>query len=142
MCEFLELGIINVCPVHGHYIAIVKTGGLEHEGIIGCSRSKPDGRGHALVGVNDRMNFDSSFLAACLRMSAHYIEDKVGKQGYGRGVYYLETFHPFRGLPRAAVRGKYLSVGAIQMPVYALEYSLWTPLVGICERALGDFYAL
>lgn len=59
------------------------------------------------------MHFDSVFLFPCLWMAADTLEKQVREQGDGRGVNNLKTFHPFRGLATAAVRGKSMSVRGI-----------------------------
>lgn len=50
------------------------------------------------------------FLLAGLGMTSHTLEQKVGEQGNGSGIYNLKTFHPDCISVFVAVRGKYISV--------------------------------
>ena len=80
------------------------------------------------------MDLDSSFFLSRLRMSSHALENEVGEQRDGRGVYDLQPFEPCRNLPAPAVRGKFVLVGGIQIPVYGLEDTLLAAGIGIRQR--------
>ena len=73
-------------------------------------------------------------------MTPDTFEQQIGEQGYGRGIYYLQAFHPFGGIPRPAVRGKHMAISCVCVTVYGFR----TEPVGIGQRAApnleGDAY--
>ena len=113
--QLLELLIVDIGAVHGHYVALGELCRLEHERVVcGCRREFYVG-GNALVGVYDRVDFDATFLLACLGMAPYTLEQQIGEQRYCRGVDDLQPFHPFETLAALAVRGKDMAVGGVQI---------------------------
>jgi hypothetical protein len=62
--QFLELGVVDVSPVHGNNFTAVIVRGLEHETVIGCGGREPDVRRHALVRMDIGVHFYAAFLLA------------------------------------------------------------------------------
>lgn len=56
--ELFKLLIVNICPVHGHDVAFVQRGGLEHERIVRGGRCEPYVRWHALIGIRKYASAD------------------------------------------------------------------------------------
>ena len=129
--EFLELGVVNVCPVQCDDVAAGIVRGTQHKAVVGGCRGEADVRRNALVGVDVGMHLDSALLLPCLRMPAHTLEDEVGEQRDGRRVDDLQAFQPCRDLPASAVRGKFALIGGIQVPVYGLKDALLAAGIGI-----------
>ena len=102
--QFLELGIVDVCPVQRDDVPIGIVGGAEHETVVGGSRGEANVRRHSLIGVDVGVNLNSAFFLSCLRMASHALEYEVGEERNGRGIYDLQPMEPFGNLPAAAVR--------------------------------------
>ena len=109
--KFLELFILDIGTVHSHHVAFAECRRFEHEGIVDGSRGKLYIRRYSLVGMDDGMHLDTTFLFASPRMPSHALEQQVGEKGDGRGVDDLKPLHPFGCLAAAAVRGKYIAIG-------------------------------
>ena len=71
---------------------------------MGSSRCELYVARDALIGVYHRMNLDTAFLPAHLRMAPHSLENGVGEQTDSRRVYDTQPFHPFLRAATAAVR--------------------------------------
>ena len=87
------------------------------------------------------MHLDTALLLARLRMSPYAFEDKVGEKRYGRGINNLKPRQPFGSLPFPAVRGKFILVCGIQIPIGSLEDTLRPSCVGIGKSAATGHHA-
>ena len=92
-----------------------------------------------LVGMDDRVHLDSAFFLPGLGMPSDALENQVGEERDGSGVYCLEPIHPFRRLAASAVRRKHLPVSAVQLAACLLENVFRASLVGVRQRAAPDF---
>lgn len=92
--QLLELSIVDIGPIQGHYIALDVVRGLEHEAVVCGCRCELDVRRNAFVGEYVRMDFDAAFLLSRLWMASNTFEKHVGEQGYSRGVYDLQPVYP------------------------------------------------
>lgn len=68
------------------------------------------------------MYLDAAFLLPALGMPADTLEQKVGEQGYGSGVYDLQAGEPGWDLPFSAVRGKFSLEAGIKAAVSLLKH--------------------
>src|SRR3712207_7859083 len=66
----------------------------KHEGVVGGSGGKPNVAGYALVGMNDGMNLDTSFLFARLGMAPNTFEKEIGEECNRGRVDDAQTLHP------------------------------------------------
>ena len=83
----------------------------------------------------------AALLPARLRMMAHTLEYEVGEERDGCGIDDLKPVKPLRGLALAAVRGKLVLVGGIQVPVGLLEDAFRPAGVGVGERTAAGHHA-
>lgn len=80
------------------------------------------------------MDFDAAFLLARFRMPSHTLEDEVGEQCDGCRIQYLQTVYPFRHLSFSAVRGKFVLIGGIQVPICKFKDTFTATGICIGER--------
>jgi hypothetical protein len=76
---------------------------------------------HALIGMNDGMDFYASLLPSRLRMTPNPLEDSVGEQCNSGGINDSQTFYPFFRAITSAVRGKFVLVRVIEVSVHLLK---------------------
>lgn len=76
----LQLFIVDVGPVHGEHVTVVKVVGLEHEAVVSGRGCKPDIAGNALVRTDDRVDLYAAFLLSKFWIPADTPENQVGEQ--------------------------------------------------------------
>ena len=129
--QLLKLLIVDVCPVHGEDLIMLVMARRKHEGVVGGSGREADVTWHALIGMYDGMDLDAAFLLTRPGMPAHALEDGVGEQRNGGGVYDTQPLYPLLAAVSPAVRRKPALVPLVQVAVYFLEELLRPPGIRI-----------
>jgi len=75
--HLLEFLVVDVGPVHCKDVACRQLVRCKQEMVVLGSGSELDVTRNTLVGVDDGMHLDASFLLACLRIASHTLENEV-----------------------------------------------------------------
>ncbi|MBR8726700.1 hypothetical protein IX296_003118 [Bacteroides pyogenes] len=107
----------------------------KHEGVVGGSGGKPNVAGYALVGMNDGMNLDTSFLFVRLGMAPNTFEKEIGEECNRGRVDDAQTLHPVLRLISSAVRAKKCFVLLVKVAIDHLKEPLGASGVGVRQGA-------
>ena len=98
VCQFFKFCIVDISPVKSDNLIVVVMAGGEHEGVVGSRRGELYITWDSLVGMDDRVDLDASFLLSGLWMPSNALENSVGEK---RDCSRIDNSKPFNPLFRA-----------------------------------------